>query len=123
MAYSNAQADKIYWHYTPNIKYSLGIDYQEDKITEQSFASARFTYLLHRKNTATSQRNLYLKSGVGLNDSDNHFYGLAGDWRPDDCLSASQLNSSPARATICLNKHLSLVLRPIWGITVTYIPG
>jgi hypothetical protein len=80
MAYSNAQADKIYWHYTPNIKYSLGIDYQEDKITEQSFASARFTYLLHRKNTATSQRNLYLKSGVGLNDSDNHFYGLAGDW-------------------------------------------
>jgi hypothetical protein len=79
MANSSSQADNIYWHYTPDIKYSLGVDYQKDKISDELFASARFTYLLNRKNTATSQRNLYLKTGVGLN-RDSHFYGLSGDW-------------------------------------------
>jgi hypothetical protein len=73
-------ADNIYWHYTPNINYSLGLDYQKDKITGQQFPSARLTYLINRKNSDTSQRNLYLKTGVGLNDTNNHFYALTGDW-------------------------------------------
>ena len=80
MANSGAQTDNIYWHYTPNINYSLGLDYQKDKISGEQFASARFTHLLNRKNTATSQRNLYLKTGIGLNNLNNHFYALSGDW-------------------------------------------
>lgn len=80
MANSGPQSDGVYWHYTPNINYSLGLDYQRDKISDESFSSARLTYLINRKNTAKSQRNLYLKTGVGLNDSDNHFYALTGDW-------------------------------------------
>ena len=31
MANSGAQTDNIYWHYTPNINYSVGLDYQQDK--------------------------------------------------------------------------------------------
>ena len=80
MANSGPQSDGVYWHYTPNINYSLGLDYQRDMISDESFSSARLTYLINRKNTAKSQRNLYLKTGVGLNDSDNHFYALTGDW-------------------------------------------
>ena len=80
MANSGPQSDGVYWHYTPNINYSLGLDYQRDKISDESFSSARLTYLINRKNTAKSQRNLYLKTGVGLNGSDNHFYALTGDW-------------------------------------------
>jgi len=77
---AGGQSDNIYWHYTPNINYSIGLDYQQDKISNEYFPSARFTYLLNRKNTATSQRNLYVKTGVGLTNSDNHFYALTGDW-------------------------------------------
>jgi hypothetical protein len=80
MANSGYQSDVIYWHYTPSINYSVGLDYQRDKISDESFSSARFTYLINRKNTAKSQRNLYLKTGIGLSDTDNHFYALAGDW-------------------------------------------
>ena len=74
------QSDNIYWHYTPNINYSIGLDYQQDKVSNEYFPSARFTYLVNRKNTATSQRNLYIKTGLGLTNSDNHFYALTGDW-------------------------------------------
>ena len=80
MANSGAQTDNIYWHYTPNINYSLGLDYQRDKISGEAFPSARLTYLINRKNTTTSQRNLYLKTGIGLDNSTNRFYTLAGDW-------------------------------------------
>ena len=85
MANSGSLADTIYWHYTPNINYSVGLDYQRDKVSNEYFPSARFTYLINRKNTAQSQRNLYLKAGVGLNDSANHFYALAGMRKTDEC--------------------------------------
>ena len=80
MLNSSEQSDNIYWHYTPNINYSIGLDYQQDKVSEEYFSSARLTYLLNRKNTVTSQRNLYVKTGVALTNSDNHFYALTGDW-------------------------------------------
>ena len=80
MTNSGSLADNIYWHYTPNINYSLGLDYQKDKVSNEYFPAARFTYLINRKNTEKSQRNLYFKTGVGLNNSNNHFYSLAGDW-------------------------------------------
>ena len=80
MLNTGEQSDNIYWHYTPNINYSIGLDYQQDKVSNEYFPSARFTYLVNRKNTATSQRNLYVKTGVGLTNGDNHFYALTGDW-------------------------------------------
>ena len=80
MINSSSLADNIFWHYTPNINYSVGLDYQKDKVSNDYFPSARFTYLINRKNTEKSQRNLYFKTGVGLNNSNNHFYSLAGDW-------------------------------------------
>tara|TARA_B110000438_G_C15565608_1_gene543087 strand:- start:179 stop:751 length:573 start_codon:yes stop_codon:yes gene_type:complete len=80
MLKTSEQSDNIYWHFTPNINYSMGLDYQQDKVSNEYFPSARFTYLLNRKNTDTSQRNLYVKTGVGLTNSNNHFYALTGDW-------------------------------------------
>ncbi len=79
MANSGSLTDNIYWHYTPNINYSVGLDYQRDKVSNEYFPSARFTSLINRKNTATSQRNRDLKTDVGLNDRHNHLDSLAGD--------------------------------------------
>ena len=80
MVNSNVQTDNIYWHFTPDINYSFGLDYQKDRISNKFFPSARVTVLLNRKNTATSQRNLYLKTVVGLKHGSTYSYALAGDW-------------------------------------------
>jgi hypothetical protein len=38
------------------------------------------TYLLNRKNTKHSQRNLYFQSGASLTNSEDNFHGIHGDW-------------------------------------------
>ena len=77
---SNAQTHNIYCHFTPDNKYSIGLDYQKDRISNNAFPSARLTVLLNRKNTTNSQRNLYLKTGVGAQHGSTYFFALAGDW-------------------------------------------
>ena len=35
---------------------------------------------MNRKNTQHSQRNFYFQSGANLDDTDQNFFGLHGDW-------------------------------------------
>jgi len=80
MLFSDNMKNSAYLHYSPSYKYSLGIELVKDKHFDEDYALFRYTYLLNRKNTQTSQRNLYFQSGIASDGVDNHFYGIHGDW-------------------------------------------
>ena len=77
---SDSLKDSIYAHYSPTYKYSIGIDKTYDKFFNKNYTNFRFVYLLNRKNSQISQRNLYFQSSLSLNNSDSSFYGIHGDW-------------------------------------------
>ena len=72
--------NSVYMHYSPTYKYAIGIERKKDKRIEDQYSLLRFTYLVNRKNTQNSQRNLYFQSGFSLDSNDNLFYGIHGDW-------------------------------------------
>ena len=80
MAESGAMFQRMYWHYTPGRRYSLGFSMRHNRMHDETDAVARVAYLVNRRNTRNTQRNLYLKSGVALDNSNNHFISIAGDW-------------------------------------------
>jgi len=80
MLKSDNMSKSIYYHYSPTYKYSVGIENLEDKFFNKNKNYLRLTYLINRKNTDTSQRNLYFQSGVLVDDADGFFYGIHGDW-------------------------------------------
>ena len=80
MAFSDNMKNSLYYHYSPSYKYSVGIEDIKDKYFKDKYSYLRFTYLLNRKNTQTSQRNLYFQSGVSSEGYNEFFYGMHGDW-------------------------------------------
>ena len=80
MMESNNMQDSAYYHYSPSYKYSIGIQQIKDKYFNSKYSYLRLTYLLNRRNTKNSQRNLYLQSGLSSNGLDHYFYGTHGDW-------------------------------------------
>ena len=80
MAFTDDMKDSTYMHYSPTYKYSFGIETVSDKHFKSDYLYGRFTYLMNRKNTMTSQRNLYFQSGISSKDIDDFFYGFNGDW-------------------------------------------
>ena len=72
--------DSIYLHYSPTYKYSIGLERVKNKFYKNTENYFSFTYLVNRKNTDISQRNLYLQSGVLVDDAAGFFYGMHGDW-------------------------------------------
>ena len=67
MMESNNMQDSAYYHYSPSYKYSVGIQQIKDKYFNSNYSYLRLTYLLNRRNTKNSQRNLYLQSGLSSN--------------------------------------------------------
>ena len=80
MSFSDNIKDSLYYHYSPSYKYSVGIENIRDKYFDDNYSYVRFTYLLNRKNTENSQRNLYLQSGISSKGFNEYFYGMHGDW-------------------------------------------
>ena len=80
MAFSENMKNSIYYHYSPSYKYSIGIEVLKDKYFNDDYSYARFTYLINRKNTEKSQRNLYFQSGISSKGLSEYFYGVHGDW-------------------------------------------
>ena len=80
MLITDNMKDSVYYHYSPTYKYSVGIETVKDLIFDQEYSYLRFTYLMNRKNTRNSQRNLYFQSGISSKGRDNVFYGIHGDW-------------------------------------------
>jgi len=77
---SDNVSNSVYLHYSPTYKYSIGVEKVKNKFYDNNKNYLRLTYLLNRKNTFTSQRNLYFQSGVMPNNTENIFYGVHGDW-------------------------------------------
>ena len=61
---SNSMMSSYYYHYSPSFKYSVGAEYINDRYYNDQYISIRSTYLLDRKNTKASQRNLYLTASI-----------------------------------------------------------
>ena len=77
---SDNMKDSLYYHYSPSHKYSLGLESVDDKFFNERYTYMRLTYLLNRKNTKHSQRNLYFQSGISIKNNEDSFYGMHGDW-------------------------------------------
>jgi len=80
MFMSDKIKESIYYHYSPTYKYSVGIESVKDKFLDKDYLYLRLTYLLNRKNTKNSQRNLYFQSAISPNNLNDNFYGIHGDW-------------------------------------------
>ena len=80
MSNTDNMRDTFYYHYSPTYKYSLGLEAVKDNYFKTDFSYFRLTYLLNRKNTSYSQRNLYFQSGVSSKGLNNNFIGVHGDW-------------------------------------------
>ena len=77
---TNSMYSSYYYHYSPIYKYSLGLEYINDRHFNDQYINLKTTYLLGRKNTKSSQANLYLTGGLSTKSKNNHFYGVHGDW-------------------------------------------
>ena len=77
---SNSMMSSYYYHYSPSYKYSVGAEYINDRHYNDQYISVRSTYLLDRKNTKSSQRNLYLTASISSKSNDDLYYGIHGDW-------------------------------------------
>ena len=77
---TNSMYSSYYYHYSPLYKYSLGLEYINDRHFNDQYINLKTTYLLGRKNTKSSQANLYFTGGVSTKSKNNHFYGVHGDW-------------------------------------------
>ena len=64
MAFTERAKHSVYYHYSPTYQYSLGVEGVRNRISGDEHSYVRLTYLLNRKNTQHSQRNLYLQSGI-----------------------------------------------------------
>ena len=80
MMFSDNMKDSLYYHYSPSYKYSVGIENLKDKNLRDEYSYLRFTYLINRKNSLHSQRNLYFQSGLSAKSGNDLFYGIHGDW-------------------------------------------
>ena len=61
---SNSMMSSYYYHYSPTFKYSIGVEYINDRYFNDQYISVRSTFLLDRKNTKASQRNLYFTVSI-----------------------------------------------------------
>ena len=77
---SNFMMTSYYYHYSPTYKYSMGLEYIDDKHFNEKYLNFRTTYLLKRENTKDSQGNLYITGSLSTKSSNHYNYGIHGDW-------------------------------------------
>ena len=80
MGRSDSLKDSLYTHYSPSHRYSVGLEFVDDKVLDTNYFYLRYTRLLVRKNSAVYQGNVYFQSGLSDDGPDNYFYGVHGDW-------------------------------------------
>jgi hypothetical protein len=115
MAFSNAMQDSVYYHYSPSYRFSVGIEAVSDKYTDQEYAYWRSTFLLNRKNTQHSQRNIYLQAGISTQGLDHHFVGVHGDWETRRWFSGFGAKNVKTNTSDYSEKFLQLGVAPYLG--------
>lgn len=115
MAFSNVTKDSLYYHYSPTYKYSIGIEALRDKHLDNNDLYLRLAYLLNRKNTQNSQRNLYFQSGINTKGIDSHFYGIHADWETRRWFTALGYENVVNGIENYSNQYLQLGVAPYLG--------
>lgn len=90
MTMNDADRHSAHLHYSPTAKYSIGYRAEYWRDSDMQLHALQMNNLLKRWNGPASQANLYLKSGIGLAQSDKGnfdnkieaaaFTGIATDW-------------------------------------------
>ena len=115
MAFSDNLKNSIYYHYSPSYKYSIGIEKINDKYFNNDYLYARFTYLINRKNTQNSQRNLYFQSGISSEGFKNYFYGVHGDWETRRLFVGFGLKKTENKTQDYLEQYYQIGVAPYLG--------
>ena len=90
MQMNDGYFSNLHLHYSPSIKYSIGLKIENNRVEKSTFLGIQYNNLLRRINKKNSQANFYLKSAIGSIHSDEHpfsnhkvlagFIGFATDW-------------------------------------------
>ena len=115
MTESNNMQDSAYYHYSPSYKYSIGIQQIKDKYFNSKYSYLRLTYLLNRRNTKNSQRNLYLQSGLSSNGLDHYFYGTHGDWETRRLYAGFGYKKTMMKTLDYMEQYLQIGVAPYIG--------
>jgi len=115
MAFSDNIKNSIYYHYSPSYKYSIGIENIKNKYFDESYSYARFTYLINRKNSQNSQRNLYFQSGISSKGLSEYFYGVHGDWETRRLFVGFGLKETEKKIQNYLEQYYQIGIAPYLG--------
>ena len=115
MLSSDNVRNAVYYHYSPTHRYSVGIEMVEDKYRIENYTNVRLTYLIDRRNTEYSQQNLYFQLGFSSNFSDNHFYGIHGDWETRRWFAGFNLKRVETKAFNYIDQYYQVGVAPYLG--------
>ena len=115
MMFSDNMKDSLYYHYSPSYKYSVGIENLKDKNLRDDYSYLRFTYLINRKNSLHSQRNLYFQSGLSSKSGNDLFYGIHGDWETRRWFLGFDTKKVENRLKSYNQNHLQIGFAPYLG--------
>ena len=115
MAFSDNIKNSIYYHYSPSYKYSIGIEVIRNKYFKDNYSYVRYTYLINRKNTENSQRNLYFQSGVSSKGFDEFFYGVHGDWETRRLFVGFGIKETERKIQDYLEQYYQIGVAPYLG--------
>ena len=115
MMFSDNMKDSLYYHYSPSYKYSVGIENLKDKNLRDEYSYLRFTYLINRKNSLHSQRNLYFQSGLSSKSGNDLFYGIHGDWETRRWFLGFDIKKVENRLKSYNQNHIQIGFAPYLG--------
>ena len=115
MMFSDNMKDSLYYHYSPSYKYSFGIENLKDKNLRDDYSYLRFTYLINRKNSLHSQRNLYFQSGLSAKSGNDLFYGIHGDWETRRWFLGFDIKKVENRLKSYNQNHVQIGFAPYLG--------
>ena len=115
MMFSDNMKDSLYYHYSPSYKYSVGIENLKDKNLRDNYSYLRFTYLINRKNSLHSQRNLYFQSGLSSKSGNDLFYGIHGDWETRRWFLGFDIKKVENRLKSYNQNHIQIGFAPYLG--------
>jgi hypothetical protein len=115
MMFSDNMKDSIYYHFSPTYKFSVGIEAIKDHYFDDNYSFLRGTYLVNRKNTQHSQRNLYIQSGISIEDISSNFYGIHGDWETRRWFAGFGLKKLNNKVIDYDQKHAQFGVAPYLG--------
>ena len=115
MSFSDNMKDSLYYHYSPSYKYSVGIENLRDNYFNDDYSYVRYTYLLNRKNTENSQRNLYFQSGISSKGFNEYFYGIHGDWETRRLFVGFGLKETEKKIQDYLEQYYQIGVAPYIG--------